>query len=764
MSKSETNCTLLVLIALLSATGCARRPEEHLAEGKRLFAEKKYGDAALQFRKAIQGNPRFGEAFLRLGEAQVQLADAAEAYQAFNQAVELMPDNAVAVQQLGDLSLGAFLADKRDPRQLYDKVNSLASRLLARDPKSYDGLRWKGALALLDRKPQDAVRHLSEADRLKPGQQEIVLGLAQAQMQSGDEEKGERALLAFLDAHPDAGPIYDALYLEYVRRKRVADAGKIMTRKAANNPAVARYSLELAEHHARHRDTPAMDAALRSIVERKAQIPDAHLVVGDYYASHRRPADAARHYQLGFEQDSGRRVVYRQRLAGALVDLGKPAEAVDVLDGLLKELPGSIEIRSQRAALLLGAGKAETVVKDYQDLVKAKPNDPALRYNYARALLSTGDTGSAQRELQEAIGRDKSFLPARLTLAQLGLALRNPKETIRYANEVLAIDPTNGAAQLLRAAGLIGTNRLGEARPELERLARALPDSQEVQLQLGVLAIAERNFKQAEEIFSRLRQKDSPDPRAMSGLIETYASRQQFEAALQMVRADLKAAPQSVPMRQLLAQTAARAGEYDVAVAEYRSLLQATPGSFELHMRLGDVLQLKGELAGAVAEFEKAARLNPSSAAPPLFLASTLQQMNRLSEAKTYYRRVNQLQPDNEVVLNNLAFLLAETGEDLDEALRLAQRARQKAPNSHALTDTLGWVYLKKGQLDGAVQVFQSLVREQPDVAAYHYHLAEAFAAKGDKSRARQALDAALTKKPSEAEGSKIKALILRLG
>ena len=49
------------------------------------------------------------------------------------------------------------------------------------------------------------------------------------------------------------------------------------------------------------------------------------------------------------------------------------------------------------------------------------------------------------------------------------------------------------------------------------------------------------------------------------------------------------------------------------------------------------------------------------------------------------------------VAANNLAWMYAETGENLDMALQLAQAAARRLPNIPAIQDTLGWIHHKKG-------------------------------------------------------------------
>ena len=68
------------------------------------------------------------------------------------------------------------------------------------------------------------------------------------------------------------------------------------------------------------------------------------------------------------------------------------------------------------------------------------------------------------------------------------------------------------------------------------------------------------------------------------------------------------------------------------------------------------------------------------------------------------------MDPENPVALNNLAFQYAEFGKDLDMAMKFAQKAKQKAPNSNDISDTMGWVYVKKQLNDKAISILQGPV------------------------------------------------------
>ncbi len=94
--------------------------------------------------------------------------------------------------------------------------------------------------------------------------------------------------------------------------------------------------------------------------------------------------------------------------------------------------------------------------------------------------------------------------------------------------------------------------------------------------------------------------------------------------------------------------------------------------------------------------------------------------------------------------MNNLAFLLAERGADLDQALALANRAAELMPDDADAIDTAGWVQLKRKQTDAAIGLFAKAVGREPGNDGYRQHLLLALEAKSDRSAAMDELKALL--------------------
>jgi predicted Zn-dependent protease len=127
------------------------------------------------------------------------------------------------------------------------------------------------------------------------------------------------------------------------------------------------------------------------------------------------------------------------------------------------------------------------------------------------------------------------------------------------------------------------------------------------------------------------------------------------------------------------------------------------------------------------------------------------------------WEQILKINPSHAVALNNLAFIKAQEGVDLDQALTMSQRARQAMPSSPEVSDTLGWIYIKKNLSEDAVRVFRDLTTQVPKNPVFHYHYGMALLQKGDKPSARREFEMALANNPSTGDKAKIQELMNKL-
>ena len=108
------------------------------------------------------------------------------------------------------------------------------------------------------------------------------------------------------------------------------------------------------------------------------------------------------------------------------------------------------------------------------------------------------------------------------------------------------------------------------------------------------------------------------------------------------------------------------------------------------------------------------------------------QMQKRNDEARQAFERAVALDPKAPIAANNLAWIYAESGGNLDVALQHAQAAYAASPNSATTADTLGWIYLKKELYPFAIKTLGRAVELDPSNPTLHYHLGLAYARSGD--------------------------------
>ncbi len=91
----------VVMVALLLAlAGCTRNPDaakrKYVESGKKYMEEKKYDSAVIQFKKALQIDPRYSEGHYELGQAELAQQHWAAAFKEFSVATDQDPNNVKA--------------------------------------------------------------------------------------------------------------------------------------------------------------------------------------------------------------------------------------------------------------------------------------------------------------------------------------------------------------------------------------------------------------------------------------------------------------------------------------------------------------------------------------------------------------------------------------------------------------------------------------------------------------------------------------------
>ena len=760
-SIQVAGCVLLATAML----GC-RSTRSYIERGNQLYAAGKYEDAVLNYRNAIKRDSRSGEAYYRLAKALEKLDRGAEVYQDLNQAATFSPDNVPAKVELASLCLASYLRDPRHPAVLYKQAKSLTDDLLARNPNSPEGLRLKGSISLVDSKPSEAVKAFQQALRSAPDSRELPTDLAEALLKDNQIEEGERMARTAIAKNPKYAPPYELLYSFYATHGRAQDAEALLKLWMANSPDDPAPGIRLAAEYYRAKKPEEAEKMLDAMVQRQASVPQVDLAVGDFHALIRNWEKALADYQRGQSRDAAHALVYQGRQAGVLASMGKRDEAVKLLNAVLAKDPRDIFARNLKVQILFQLGGSKNLDEAAElasDLAKESPGNSKTQMMAGQVLMAKGNLDAAVARFQQAAAVDAQSAAPHLALAQAYMVRKNYSAMLEQAAAALAILPEDQTARLYRVIALTALGSIPQAKTEAEQLARSTKNAAPVEMQLGMIALKQKNYSEAEAHFRKLYKEGDPNPYPLMGLVNSYLGEHQPDRAMELVEAELKRTPQSSAKASLVIDTAEVTGKPDIAMSELQKMVAQNPKSADVQIRLAEFHRHQGNFSAALEAFQRARQLDPKRKGVDALIGSMQDALGQKKEAIASYRKALAETPDDPVTLNNLAVLLADTGGDLNEALRLATAASRKLPNNLAVEDTLAWIHIKRGNATTVVPVLERLTNRDPANATYRYHYGVALFEKGDRTSAKQQLQAALSDKPAKQTESDIRNLLAKL-
>src|SRR6185436_3114437 len=110
-------------------------PEASVAAANAHFAEKKFAEAIVEYRRALQKAPQMGEARYKLAQAYMETRQPALAFREYIYAADLLPDNTEAQLKAADFLLSAGQ---------FEDAKARAASVLARDPNNVHAQIIKG--------------------------------------------------------------------------------------------------------------------------------------------------------------------------------------------------------------------------------------------------------------------------------------------------------------------------------------------------------------------------------------------------------------------------------------------------------------------------------------------------------------------------------------------------------------------------------------------------------------------------------------------
>lgn len=393
--------------------------------------------------------------------------------------------------------------------------------------------------------------------------------------------------------------------------------------------------------------------------------------------------------------------------------------------------------------------------------------DPYYEFLLARHLEDDGDGPGALAALERAAKADPGSADIRAEIAAVRLRQNDVDAAQRAARAALAIDAGNAEAN--RVLGLVSAAAIddapaGDLAPVREAIGylekavaglKGLPDAN-LYYMLGRLYLRANEPAKAAQALVRVVLQNPDSPQVRLSLAQAQAGSDDLPGAIQTLEEVL---PQEPRVAALLAQYQQQAGRPADAARTYAQAIEQQPTNRDLRMRriaalydakaftqaaaeAADAIRqfpqdarfprlrasavlAVGDQAGALAALEEASKAFPRDAATQLALVSLYHTAGRTSDAERVLRQVLAVEPSNPDALNFLGYLLADSGQRLDEAVALVTRALEHDPENGSYLDSLGWAHFQRGELDQAAKYLSAAAERLPRNSEVQAHLGD---------------------------------------
>jgi tetratricopeptide (TPR) repeat protein len=579
--------------------------------------------------------------------------------------------------------------------------------------------------------------------------------LATAQGRSDYATQAVEQYKLALDADPNSTYLQDGLADLYFKLGRIREAVQVSQDQLKKNPddliahrLLARIyyrSLGEVQNTAQSQMVTLAISEYEVLVKLEPNVAENHLLLGQLYEVNHDSTKAEAQFKAAQGLDNGSEESLLN-LARLYSEQGDTQRVISTLTAL------PVPDRSVRIELAIGSS--------YDQL--HKPKEAAAAYQ--RALDIEGDNTDAQRGLANALLNSDKL-----------------DDALKAYNALIAAEPQDAQSYIKISEIQRRQGHYDLALATLQKAKASVPDSQELIFNESLLYDALGRYPDAEKslkgvlattfkadgtytegernnraiFLERLavlyREENKTDDaidcykqmialggeikaRGVNGEVDAYRDAHEWDKASAVAAAAAKETPTDRDAQILYAGQLADTGKADEGIALLQKQLNGKAEDRVTYLSLAQAYIRLRRYDDATAVLDKADVFSgkQDDKIYPYFLRGTIaDKLGKKDEAETWLRKVLDIDPTTAQTLNYLAYMYAERGVKLPEALVMVKKAVELDPQNYAYLDTEGWVYFKQGEYAMAEDLLQKAVQRNATDPTVHDHLGQALEKQG---------------------------------
>jgi tetratricopeptide (TPR) repeat protein len=739
---------VLPLFAVVLIAGCSS-PEEkaqsYYESGMKFLSQQDYVKAGIEFKNALQNKKDLIGAWRGLLAIETHNNNLQGEVPILQTIVELDPKDSDAKLGLGHLMLLGNAPDK---------ALELANAALALDDRNPNALAFRGAVQLKKGNSVEARRDAQSALDIDPKNAEASLVLAGERMATGDTE----GALLILDrpgvGHEDDLSIQLFKLNVLERRKDLKEAEALLRKLMDRYPKQPGFRRALARLYVEQTRYDDAEKQLRDLAAMDPSDLEAGLNVVRFLQQVKGPT-AAREELLARINAGQHAFQYQLALADFDFAQGRMADSIQLLQTLVDKARSPEDLLAAQiklAQIQFNQKKfdvAETL--DAAVLRKDGRNIEGLKLK-ASLLMERGQLDAATAVLRQALDDQPRQLDLMVLLAivyersgSIELAEKEFADAIKISNFNVAV-----GLEYVKFLGRRGD--IERAEDILAELTRRSPGNIQVLAVLADFRLARQNWKGAQEVAETIRRMENGQVFSEQIQAAALSGQGNYDASIRVLESVQATAPSAVSLAALV-NTLVRAQKLDEAISLLQKTLAENPANAEALTLLGSVQLQKGLPDKAMQSFRSAIERQPKDMAGYQALYDFYIRNKNFDEAEKVVRSGLQQQPDHFIMHMDLASVFEMKG-DYEGAIAEYESLLKKDLGSMIVANNLASLLSEyrsdKDSIDRAYSL--ALMLRKSEIPSFKDTLGWLYYLRGDYKNATDLLEQAATALPNRAE------------
>lgn len=288
------------------------------------------------------------------------------------------------------------------------------------------------------------------------------------------------------------------------------------------------------------------------------------------------------------------------------------------------------------------------------------------------------------------------------------------QEARKLYAQILQVDPNHPDANHNLGVIIIGSGKVKEALPYLEKAATLYPNVEQFRSTLSYAKKRCGEYNEEEEsLISRRDKRQNPPQKEINGILSLY-NQNRLDEALWLIRQALALYPHYAFGYNLQGAILKALQRNKEAVSSYEKAISLKRDYPQALSNLGVALIELNRYEEAIASYKKAILIDPNYPQAYSNLGNILRDTGKTEDAIEMYKKAISLKPDFALAHTNLGALMHDLGR-LEEAIESSKTAISLDPYLSEAYSNLGTALSGVGKLDDAIDMYRKAISLSPN-------------------------------------------------